>query len=257
LGHIAHWDFVVMTIAGSLPLILYILAEATWRGGREAERKLGGYLAIVGVTAYGAYFVSQYIVLLLSRVREYFADQFSASATGAPDQLASALVKIAYGLAPAPKDAKAKKDDRRIMGARPFGIFDPKMAQSLALVGASAGQVSLEGMTDAMKWDLWNPWSIWFEFTSSHPLPAKRIAALEKQTRALGRPSRYAFPKAQPEGYVDEFLFDLGVMLLPLIGVIVGLVVGMVAGVVVPCAGRRDGPSMLDEVLEITDRGIS
>jgi Zn-dependent protease with chaperone function len=264
LGHIARWDFVIMTWAAAIPLVLYVLSDATWRGAGEADDEAAAYLVAVGVVSYAAYLASQFVVLLLSRVREYLADQFSASVTGDPDQLASALVKIAYGLAkpievrqPArdetPPDAqpeeqqtisdriagfftRGKKKDqraaeeraaaRRRLGVKAFGIFDPGTAQALALVEAGSGQVSMEAITEAMKWDLWNPWSIWFEATSSHPLPAKRIAALERQTRALGRPSRYSFRKQQPEGYWDEFLFDLAVMLLPIVGVVVGLLVG-------------------------------
>ncbi|NIN68599.1 MAG: M48 family metalloprotease [Anaerolineae bacterium] len=235
LGHIARWDFVIMTWAAAVPLVLYVLADATWRSAGDADEGAGALLA-VGVVSYAAYLASQFIVLLLSRVREYLADQFSASVTGDPDQLASALVKIAYGLAQPTEVARTKKNEqaaqeraaaRRRSGAKAFGIFDPNTAQALALVEAGTGGVSMEAITEAMKWDLWNPWSIWFEATSSHPLPAKRIAALERQTRALGRPSRFSFRIQQPEGYWDEFLFDLGIMLLPLIGVLVGLAVGV------------------------------
>ena len=261
LGHIARWDFVIMTVAATVPLVLYILSDATWRGAGEADDEGAALLVAVGVVSYAAYLVSQFIVLLLSRAREYLADQFSASVTGDPDHLASALVKIAYGLAKPTEDQQAKQGEvaaeteeedqrtisdrlfgffsrkkkkdtkaaqeraaaRRRSGAKAFYIFDPNTAQALALVEAGTGGVSMEAITEAMKWDLWNPWSIWFEATSSHPLPAKRIAALERQTRALGRPSRFTFRKQQPESYVDEFLFDLGIMLLPLIGVLVGL----------------------------------
>lgn len=69
LGHIGHWDFVVMTIATIVPLLLYILFIST-RSGR-GRRRGGGYLALIGIASYVAYLVSQYIVLLLSRVREY------------------------------------------------------------------------------------------------------------------------------------------------------------------------------------------
>jgi Zn-dependent protease with chaperone function len=267
LGHIARWDFVIMTLAAAVPLILYVLADATWRSAGEADDEGAAYVVAVGVVSYVAYLVSHFIVLLLSRAREYLADEFSASATGDPDHLASALVKIAYGLARPTEDQQAtleemaaeaeeeeqrtftdrvfglfsrkkrkderatqeRADARRRFGVRAFGIFDPNTAQALALVEAGTGAVSMERITEAMKWDLWNPWSIWFEATSSHPLPAKRIAALERQTQALGRPSRFAFRRAQPESYVDEFLCDLGVLLLPLVGVLVGLLAGVLA----------------------------
>src|SRR3972149_3729347 len=136
LGHIAHWDFVVMTLAAVVPLILYMIFFATrrMRGGRGRS---GGYAALIGLISYIAYIVSNFIVLLLSRGREDYADRFSAEVTGDPNALGRALVKVAYGLAAAP--AKQGKDDARMTAARAFGIFDPKVAQTLALSGAGSG----------------------------------------------------------------------------------------------------------------------
>jgi Zn-dependent protease with chaperone function len=139
LGHIAHWDFAVMTMAAAVPLILYVLYITMRRLGRKRDR--GGYAALIGLLSFIAYIVSQYIVLLLSRVREYYADQFAGEMTGKPDTLSSALVKIAYGLARAPKE-EGKKDDARMVGARALGIFDPNVAQALALASAGTGAVS-------------------------------------------------------------------------------------------------------------------
>jgi len=239
LGHIAHWDFVVMTVAAAVPLLLYILARFAWGAGRGRRRrsKGSGYIALVGLLAYVAYFVSQYIVLLLSRVREYYADRFSGEVTGQPDSLARALVKIAYGLARAPQEG-TRKDDTRMVAGRAFGIFDPKVAQALALSGAGTGVVSTDAMTDAMKWDLWNPWALWYELSSSHPLPAKRIRALEKQTETLYQTPSFSFRAEQPESYWDEFLVDLAINNLPRLGFLVGLGVaaaGVLAGL--PLAG--------------------
>ena len=140
LGHIAHWDFVVMTMAAAIPLVLYVLYITTRSGGRRRGRG-SEYAAIVGILSFFAYIISQYIVLLLSRVREYYADQFSGEQTHNPDALSSALVKIAYGLARAPKE-KGKKDDARMVAGRAFGIFDPNVAQTLALTSAGSGAVS-------------------------------------------------------------------------------------------------------------------
>ncbi len=243
LGHIAHWDFVVMTVAGAVPLLLYLLARFAWgagRGRKQRERG-GGHIALVGLIAYVAYLVSQYIVLLLSRVREYYADRFSGEVTGQPDSLARALIKIAYGLASAPQEG-AKKDDTRMIAGRAFGIFDPQVAQVLALAGAGTGAVSTAAMTDAMKWDLWNPWAMWYELSSSHPLPAKRIRALEKQTEALNQMPSFSFRAEQPESYWDEFLVDFAINSLPGIGFLVGAgvtVAGVLSGL--PLAGAGVG----------------
>jgi heat shock protein HtpX len=226
LGHIAHWDFVVMTLAAAVPLLLYMIFSAT-RSMRRGRGRSGGYAALIGLISYVAYLVSHYIVLLLSRVREYYADRFSAEVTQDPDALGSALVKVAYGLAAAP--TQQRKDDARMTAARAFGIFDPKVAQTLALSGAGSGGASIEAMENAMRWDLWNPWGMIYELSSSHPLPAKRIRSLERQAESMGRAPRFSFRAVQPESYWDEFLLDLIANYLPLVGFAVGLAVGAAA----------------------------
>ena len=221
LGHIAHWDFVVMTVAAIVPLMLYILYMGT-RIGRGSRRrgKSGDLIVLVGIISYVAYIVSHYIVLLLSRVREYYADEFAGEVTGNPEALSTALVKVAYGLATTTQGEK--RNDTRMAAARTMGIFDPKAAQTLALAGAAVGTITPQTMAGAMKWDLWNPWAMFYELSSSHPLPAKRIRALERQTESLGKSSRFSFREEKPESYWDEFLVDLLANYLPLIGFIVG-----------------------------------
>lgn len=236
LGHIAHWDFVIMTVAAAVPLLLYLLFRATVGGGRSRRKsnKGGGYVAIVGLVSYVAYIVSHYIVLLLSRVREYYADQFSGEVTRNPNALSSALVKIAYGLAAAPKEKEEKRDDARMVAGRAFGVFDPKVAQHLALAGAAGGSVSPEAMEDAMKWDLWNPWALVAELRSSHPLPAKRMRALERQAEAYGQVPTMSFQAERPESYWDEFLVDLVIHYLPLLGALVALALAALAWFTMP-----------------------
>lgn len=66
--------------------------------------------------------------------------------------------------------------------------------------------------------------------TSSHPLPAKRIRALGNQAEAYGQLPRFKFRLQQPESYWDEFLTDLLIHFLPLIGFLAGM--GLAAYVV-------------------------
>lgn len=244
LGHIAHWDFVVMTVAAAVPLVLYTLYITTRTMGRGRGRGKGNAAAVAGLVAaasFIAYLVSQYIVLLLSRVREYFADQFAGEVTQNPDTLSTALVKVAYGLAAAPKEEDETKDDRRMLAGRALGIFDPQVASNLALAGAGTGQVSLNVMQDAMKWDLWNPWAMFYELSSSHPLPAKRIRALENQTKAYGKMPSFTFRAEKLESYWDEFLVDLVARYLPFIGFLAGgalaVAVLLTAGWILGAAG--------------------
>ena len=70
------------------------------------------------------YFLSQLLILSLSRYREYAADRGGAVMTGAPLQLASALAKISNDMYRIPE-----KDLRRVEHANAFFII-PKLKQS-------------------------------------------------------------------------------------------------------------------------------
>lgn len=236
LGHVVHWDFVVMTVAATVPLILYYV----WRFGfreRDRDRRDSGALMLVAGGAFIAWLISQYIVLLLSRVREYYADAYAAETTRDPGALATGLVKIAYGLA---RSRPPAEEHERVAvaggGMKPFGIFDPTFGKSMALATAGAWGLTDDGAqagrhaVEAMKWDLWNPWAFFLELSSTHPLPAKRIRALGRLADRLGRPRPFELPERAPETYWDEFGQDLLVAGLPLLGLVAGIAGGIALG---------------------------
>jgi Zn-dependent protease with chaperone function len=242
LGHIRNWDMVLMTIANLVPLLLYYL----YRMGARASRGKGDnkYAAAVSIGAYVLYFISQYVVLWFSRTREYHADRFAGQATGNPNSLASALVKIAYGLAARPselvaaegdaddKPNEAKKKNKHLAaGSGALGalnIFDRGAAVSLVMSSAhkppagSDSRVDPEHIKGAMQWDLWNPWASYYQLHSTHPLVAKRLLQLADQTASLGKTPYFIFDRTKPESYWDEFFIDLSVLLLPLLGGLLG-----------------------------------
>ncbi|MCX5795975.1 MAG: M48 family metalloprotease [Elusimicrobia bacterium] len=217
LGHIAHWDMLVMTAAALVPMVLYTIYKVCCRRkpSSSGSRKGRGQVFLIGMTALLLYYVTEYVVLFLSRVRELYADRFSGELTRQPNSLASALVKIAYGLAgrrPDPKEEESATHET----VRALGIFDPVGA--LGLVAASlsrAGAPSKENILGAMQWDLWNPWAKYYELQSTHPLPARRLEQLGRQAAAYGQEPYVDFDLRQPESYWDEFLVDLGFLWLP------------------------------------------
>lgn len=227
MGHVVHWDFVVMTVAATVPLILYYV----WRFGMRARsRRDGAVILLVALGAFIAWIISQYIVLLLSRVREYYADAYAAHTTRDPNALATGLVKIAYGLARSrPPAEKEEQVAVASAGMKPFGIFDPTFGKSMAVATAGAWGLTDDGAqatrhaAEAMKWDLWNPWAFFLELRSTHPLPAKRIRALGRAAERMGQPPAFEIPARAPETYWDEFGQDLLVACLPLLGLLVGL----------------------------------
>ncbi|RLG21217.1 hypothetical protein DRN74_03035 [Candidatus Micrarchaeota archaeon] len=154
IGHIKHRDVIVMTLASALPLILYYLIYfgslfASSRDNRGTVNYLGAWLG-----ASVAHFLGTLIVLYLSRVREYYADEHSALVTKRPDSLISALRKISQGIRSSPVPRRAGREDI----LRTFYIENPAMELS----GSSL-----------------------MELLMTHPPLEKRIKALEKIKRKL------------------------------------------------------------------------
>jgi Zn-dependent protease with chaperone function/Zn-finger nucleic acid-binding protein len=244
LGHIHNWDFVLMTLANLVPLLLFYIYRVGIRlGGGRDNGKDYSWAVVVG--AYVLYVVSEYLVLWFSRTREYFADRFSGRVTNNPNALAMALVKIAYGLAAqAPKEApvaegKGKKKKEAVAaeqgpeGAfRMLNIFDKKAAVGLVVAssvgrdGGDARHPDVENVKSAMQWDLWNPWAMWYQLNSTHPLVANRLMYLTDQAAHLGQEPMVVFDRRKPESYWDDFLVDLFMMFLPWLGFLLGVAVG-------------------------------
>jgi heat shock protein HtpX len=233
IGHAKHWDMLIMTVAYIVPLVLYYIYRTliSVKLG-ERDRSAPARLAIA-IGAYILYVIAQYIVLWFSRTREYYADRFSGNVTGEPDTLASALVKIAYGLAGQEKERKeaeetGSKRTERLEALGSLGIFDASTARSLAIASAYGGtsaakmgeKINKETLKSAMKWDLWNPWARFYEIHSTHPLTANRLAYLSDQSLAQGREPFVTFDLKKPESYWDEFFVDLIYYFLPAIAVI-------------------------------------
>lgn len=226
LGHILHWDMLIMTAAALVPTLLYALYRLfsrLGRGSRSSSGKKGNPFPMLAIAAFVLYYITHHLVLFLSRIRELHADRFAGQETGKPNALATALVKIAYGLA-GRKDAEAD-----FAPARTLGLFDPIGAQSLVASSlAPGGGLSKENTIAAMQWDMWNPWAAYYELKSTHPLPARRIEMLGALARSMGQVPSIAFDAKQPESYWDEFFVDLFALWAPWLGA--ALVLGVQAG---------------------------
>jgi len=213
MGHIVHDDFVFMTVISAIPLIFYIILRSSLYALRIAGRsRRGGQAAIVflvtAAISFIVYVLSQFIALLVSRYREYYADEFSAESTGRPNKLASALLKIAYGMATEGLGERSDKEHTRHTTS--LGIFNADSARALAAMGADAyGDYSLDTIEKAMAWDMWNPWATLLELQSTHPLPAKRLNKLGQIAEKMGQEPLISFKLKKPECYWDDFLKDI------------------------------------------------
>lgn len=224
LGHIVHLDFLVMTVAGTLVQMLYVIYSSLTRRQSGGSSKGKNNLAVVGFAAYVMYVLGTYILLYLSRTREYLADAFAAERVEAR-HLANALVKIAYGIAEAADDDKTRE---LLASTRHMGVVDYKGAGPLGLV-VEASKLNPDATANAMLFDVYNPWAKLVELSSTHPLTGKRIKALGDIANAKRQPfqeidiegaARRA--KVDPAALWSKFLRELALLALPTAVILIG-----------------------------------
>src|SRR5438093_6569049 len=84
LGHIKHRDFIVVTMISAIPLVAYLIARSVlWGGyvssGRGSNRNSSaGALIAIAAVAYVVYILTTLLALRLTRLRESYADAYSA-----------------------------------------------------------------------------------------------------------------------------------------------------------------------------------
>ncbi|MBF2086624.1 MAG: M48 family metalloprotease [Thermoleptolyngbya sp. C42_A2020_037] len=235
LGHVVHWDFAVMTLAATLVQITYLiyvyLREAQdWLGDSEMARRLKLGTRSVAIAAYVFYVLGEYLVLYLSRTREYYADHFAAEVTGNPNGLSRALVKIAYGIVE--EGQRNPQPSKVLQGTRTLGIADSSSAGFTGTayrVAASPVQVGR-----VFLWDMFNPWAAWMELNSTHPLTGKRVRALSTYAEQLGLGAEFDMAQVVREGrglnktrLYGNFVLDVLLYWADWIGFGLGLIVAI------------------------------
>lgn len=132
LGHVAHRDVTVMTIASFSAIVAGLLIRsAMWGSVARNNRNQNAALVFLAVVVVSAvvYFVSFILTRTLSRYRELAADRGGALLTGNPGGLARALQKISGDMAQIPtQDLRAMEPVNAFMFApalyRPGNGFD-------------------------------------------------------------------------------------------------------------------------------------
>jgi heat shock protein HtpX len=130
LAHIGNRDVAIMTVASFFAMVAaFITRMAVWSGmmggGRSREGGPPVFLIILAVSIV-KYVISYVLILALSRYREFAADRGAALVTGAPEQLMSALQKIASQMTRIPQ-----RDLRELEGMNAFYIVPTNVKQSI------------------------------------------------------------------------------------------------------------------------------
>jgi heat shock protein HtpX len=94
LSHVKNRDVLIMTIASFFASLAAIILQFGFFFGGGGDDDDNPSILIVLLVSFIVYIVSFFLMLALSRYREFAADRGAAIVTGRPSALASALVKI-------------------------------------------------------------------------------------------------------------------------------------------------------------------
>jgi len=157
LSHVANRDVLIMTVASFFAMLAGLLTRfglyGGMFGGRNRDNNGVPVWLIVLLVSVVTYFLSQILILAISRYREFAADRGSALITGAPEHLMSALQKITSDIFRIPT-----QDLRQVEGMNAFFIIPTSVKSSARTL------------------------------FMTHPPLEKRLAALAEIAREMGRP---------------------------------------------------------------------
>jgi heat shock protein HtpX len=125
LSHVKHRDVLIMTIASFFASLASIMLQfGFFFGGGDSDEN-PSFLVILLVSAL-VYVLSFFLMMALSRYREFAADRGAAIVTGRPSALSSALVKISGAMQTVPQ-----RDLREAEGMNAFFIVPASVKGSL------------------------------------------------------------------------------------------------------------------------------
>ena len=127
LAHVKNRDVLIMTVASFFASVAAMIMQfAFFFGGGGDDDDGTPAVIVVLIASFAVYILSFFLMLALSRYREFSADRGAALLTGRPSALASALVKISGGMQRIPaKDLRAQGE------LAAFYIFPPGAGKAL------------------------------------------------------------------------------------------------------------------------------
>ena len=95
LTHVKNRDVLIMTIASFFATVAGMMTQfGFFFGGGDMDDDSGPGFLVVLLVSFAVYIISFFLMLALSRYREFAADRGAALITGRPSALSSALMKI-------------------------------------------------------------------------------------------------------------------------------------------------------------------
>lgn len=195
LGHIANWDFVVMSLLiSALQLPYTVYRQVSQWGDGMSNLSLRLIAAAISSIGYAIWYLLSRSTLWISQLRIYYSDRFAAEVTGNPNGLTRALLKIAQGIA---KDIQQQGHTSWLLES--LNVLTPVGYCQAITFARLDTRTQLEPV---LAWDL-NPYRYWLAINNSHPLMGDRLQRLariaqywhlETELNLVNSPSVPAFP---------------------------------------------------------------
>ena len=186
IGHLKHRDVHIMMFVSVLPAIFfyvgYMLFLSSMFGGARG-RNAGGAV-LIGVAAMALYVVLTILILGLSRLREYYADQFVVRHV--PD----GARKLSEGLAKIVKSSgrlsTSKREGSASSSFRALFITDPDRSRSDTVALNRGSRTDKQLVQEVLSRKVTGGDRL-LEIFSTHPNIVKRLRALQRTDSTQGR----------------------------------------------------------------------
>jgi Zn-dependent protease with chaperone function len=213
LGHIAHGDFIVMSLVMLVTILVYKIYQqfSHWRNSITGQfwRSL---VAMMASLAYGVWCLLSGTALWLSQLRLYYSDRFAVEMTGNPNALVRGLLKIAIGIA-----GDIQKQEHTSWQLESLNIIAPVGYQQSLSLGSVAPHTTFESF---LMWDYLNPYRWWFVINNTHPLMGDRLQRLLSIAKYWHLETELNLESQQPLLVMRQsFLLQIA----PFLGIFVGI----------------------------------
>jgi len=199
---IAQRHVLFMSGAVSLLQLPFLVYEQAARWGEQGTARLAksapAWLAAiprwlggpVAAIAYGAFWLWRLPLLYVARRRWYYGDRFAAEATGNPNALSRALLKMAIGLA-----QHVERREQTIGLLESWELLMPVGVRQALSLGSLPDKTPFEPI---LAWECRNPYRFWLALVNAHPLLGDRLYLLNRYGNLWGLQPEIDLPPVVP-----------------------------------------------------------
>lgn len=218
LGHIAHWDFVVMSLVTLVTQLPYIIYQQVSQWGDQTNVILRSTAVAISSLAYGIWWLLSGCALWLSQLRLYYSDRLAAEITGNPNALSRALIKISQGIV-----SDIQQQEHTTWLGESLNLLTPVGYRQAITPGSCPDCTQLERI---LAWDCLNPHRYWLTINNSHPLIGDRLHRLNQIAHHWHLKTELNLAKRQENSQKDKGISSLFLQGAPFFGIAIGFAFG-------------------------------